>query len=323
MRRRDLLKAAGAGAAALAAPGLVLAQTPGVPLVAWLSVAGSENPMWQDLLVRGLATEGLLLGRDLRLAFVHVENAGPAIAAGVEEILALGPDLIIVDGTSRAEAVLAATTTIPVVFNNVDDPGRLVANLSRPEGNATGFWIGDRPVGQRIETLRMVVPNLERVIYLYHVRDEHPDRIASYEEGTSAAGLAFAPVGVAEPGQIAMALSPFAGEPGTGILVSAGGMLYRDRTAVIRPVNATRIPAGYFWSQYAQEGGLMAIAPDIYDPIRSTGIYVGRILNGLPIADLPVQPVTKVQLTLNLAAARSQGITIPAALIELADEIIG
>jgi putative ABC transport system substrate-binding protein len=94
----------------------------------------------------------------------------------------------------------------------------------------------------------------------------------------------------------------------------------RDQLAVVTARHA--IPAISPYLDYAGAGGLMSYGSSLADAMRLVGSYVGRILKGETPAELPVQQAVKVELIVNLAAARGLGLDIPPALLARADEVI-
>ena len=83
-----------------------------------------------------------------------------------------------------------------------------------------------------------------------------------------------------------------------------------------------KVPAIFGFREFPAAGGLMSYGSDIVDQQRTMGGYVGRILRGEKPGDLPVQQSIKVQLVLNLKAAKTLGITLPQTLQVAADEVI-
>ena len=66
----------------------------------------------------------------------------------------------------------------------------------------------------------------------------------------------------------------------------------------------------------------MSYGGDFAQSHRRAGIYAGRILKGEKPSDLPVQLVTKVELIINLKAAKTLGLEVSPSLIGGADEVM-
>ena len=87
---------------------------------------------------------------------------------------------------------------------------------------------------------------------------------------------------------------------------------------------ATRshLPAIYFTRDLVEAGGLLSYGPDLSESFRRAAVFVDKILKGAKPSDLPVERPTKIEVVINLRAAKALGLTVPPSLLARADEVI-
>jgi putative tryptophan/tyrosine transport system substrate-binding protein len=96
--------------------------------------------------------------------------------------------------------------------------------------------------------------------------------------------------------------------------------LHRD--TIILAAARNNVPAVYYLSDYAREGGLLSYGVDQFDTWRRAPAYVDRILRGAKPADLPVQFPTKFEMVVNLKTAKALGLAVSPSILLSADEVI-
>jgi putative ABC transport system substrate-binding protein len=162
-------------AACAVRPGGARAQERGRLRRIGLLMAGAEpDPDSQQraiAFVEALQGLGWAEGRQVRLERRWAAGDPVLFRAHAAELVAMGPDLLLADGTPSVAALLRETRQLPVVFVRVGDPvgSGFVESFARPGGNATGFTAFDPLMGPKwIEFLREAVPGLARVGLLFH-----------------------------------------------------------------------------------------------------------------------------------------------------------
>ena len=329
MRRRSFIRLLGGAAAAW--PVVARAQQPArLPLVAILrsEVAGdSEGLRNTAALVQGLQALGWTEGRNIRIEQRWAGGSVGAMKALARELVALGPDVIVVISTPVTAAVMQETNTIPIIFlQNFDPVGSgFVKSLAAPGGNITGFTSYEPAMASKwLELLKEVAPQAARVAIMYN--PQTAPYAGALLRSIETAGLAFAIQPIAMPirhaGTIENAIEAFAREMNPGLLVLPDVTTTLHEELIVKLAAQHRLPAIYPWRHFVTAGGLMCYAVDLPDLWRRSASYVDRMLKGEKPTDLPVQVPTKYQLVLNLKIAKAIGLEVPPTLLARADEVI-
>lgn len=323
--RRDVLGLiAGAGCVG-AAP--VPAQERMRRIALMMSVAESDPDFLRRIAVfrTELARLGWVEGRNLRLD-IRWAGGDPAQAArNATELVALSPDLGLVNGNPTLLASRTAMKSVPVVFVMITDPVGLgfVPNLNRPAGLLTGFANYDFDnVGKWLETLISIAPAIDRAVFLHNAASASFGRFLSALEAAAVPrGIAVSAAPVIDAQGVDAGLERFAGTR-TGLIVQPDLVTSTHRSRIVAAAARLHLPAVYPFRHFVDVGGLISLGVDIGDLYLKAAGYADRILRGEKPGDLPVQYPTKFEMVINLNTARALGLTVPPDLLARADEVI-
>jgi ABC-type uncharacterized transport system substrate-binding protein len=290
---------------------------------------GSPSDTYDQSLVEafrdGLRKIGIVENRHVVLDFAWVRNESE-LPQAVTELTQRGAKLLITCGTSASVAAKRQVSTIPILFITVGNPVGvgLVASLSHPGGNATGFSdmhadLGGKYLEFAIELGKPHAP----VDYLwYSAWADGQHRLEVTERAAQSLGVELRPRAFTDIAEVNNAFAAMKVGEAVTVIIQSSPFSYRHRERLISSAMNHSLGAIYAHPQAARDGALIAYGPDYIDLNRRAASYAERILKGTKPADLPVQQPTKFDLVINLKTARALGVTVPYSLLSRADELI-
>jgi putative ABC transport system substrate-binding protein len=323
MKRRQFMTLLG-GAAAW--PLTARAQQPAVPAIGYLN--SESRDLSADRVVafhQGLKETGYVEGQNLAIEYRWADGQYDRLPALVADLVRRQVTAIATNGPGLP-AAKAATATIPIVFYSGFDPVQqgFVASLNRPGGNLTGVTSLNIEVeAKRLELLHELVPSVAVVAALINPTSPQAETVSrNMQTAARTLGLqlhilqasserdfdtVFASLIQLRAGGLAIGTHPFFNSRSEQLAALAS----RYAVPVISP-----------YREFVAAGGLISYGGSLADLDRLAGVYTGRILKGEKPADMPVQQATKIELVINLKAAKALGLTVALALLTRADEVI-
>jgi putative tryptophan/tyrosine transport system substrate-binding protein len=322
MRRRDFIKVA--GTAAVAWPGGVFAQQTGKVWRIGFIAHGHET--FYDALFEGLKELGYVEGQNLLVERRYAKGRAELFPEFAAEMVRLNVDVVIVVTTPAALAMKKATTVIPIVHPNAIDPLKtgLVKSLSHPGGNLTGgAQLTAEASAKRLEALKKLVPSVSQIAVLWN--PGNPAIVFAWQETQSAArkmGLPLQSFEVRSPDEFNRVFIAIVNSAPDALLVLQDAVTLQQRKEIVEFAKRNRLPGIFQAKGWAEAGGLMSYGEDLPYMYRRAAHFVDKIFHGAKPDDLPVEQATKFELVLNLSTAKAIGLSIPDALLALADEVI-
>lgn len=324
MTRREVIALGGGVLASWTLP----SHAQSLPVIGYL---GSETPdRYASRLAAfraGLAEAGYAEGRNVDVEYRWAEGQYRRLPELARELAERQVSVIVAPGGAEvALAAKSATSTIPVVFEMGGDPIALgvVDSLSRPAGNLTGVSSLSVEVSRkRLEFMGELRPGIK--LFAAAINPASPtanSQLRNLLMAATSLGLELRILEASTEPEFGAMFAAAAQMRAGGLIFSSDPYFaYRSPQLAVLAI-AHAMPAITQSRDFPIAGGLMSYGGDFEQSHRHTGIYAGRIIKGAKPSELPVQRVTKVEMCINLKAAKALDLSFPPSLLSSADLVI-
>ena len=316
MKRRDFI---GGICATMAFPFAVGAQQHKVWRIGFLGSGRLELAL--PVFRKQMADQGYIEGKTFMMDIREAQGRYELLPGLAKDIIGGSPDVIVAEATPAIAAVQRETSSIPIVMSPSTDPigSGFVRSFAHPGGNITGFanMFGDL-TAKSLEFLRLVLPSAKTVAVLMSNNPTHVPLFEVARTGGQRLGFTALPFVAPTPPDLERAFLEISKASCDALYVLADPY----RPIIAQMALSARLPSIYQYSLFVDIGGLMSYGPDILNIFKRAAVYVDKIIKGAKPADLPVEQPTTFHFVLNLKTAKALGLSVPASVVAMADQVI-
>lgn len=293
-----------------------------------IAVTYAETPPTEDALagtIAGLAEAGFRDGDSMRLLVRGAQLDTGTMNAIMAQVAEERPDLLLTFSTPTLQAAMRRIRGVPVVFNLVASP-EAAKVCTTPEDHLPGFTgvSSASDYGALAHALREAFPSARTASGIFcpsEVNSEY-NRV---EMGRALAevGIDYRPMPADRPSDVPAALDAAIAQRPDALVALSDNLSSTAMPAVLKAAAGARMPLVGFVSDLAEGGAIFVLARDFRELGVQGGVMAARVLRGESTDTMPIELPRTTRLVVNADAARALGITLPPAMVERADRVIG
>lgn len=277
----------------------------------------------RDGVLDALNEAGYSEGKNLKWQYQSAQGNTGTAAQIARKFIGDQADAIVTIGTPSAQAAVAGTKRIPIVFTAVTDPvqGQLTPSWEASGTNVTG--VSDvLELGKQMELVKQVVPEAKRIGIVYNPGEANSVAVVeALKEILPQYDLTLVEAAAPRSVDVGSAARSLVGKVDV-IYTNTDNNVVSAYEALVKVGNDMQIPLIASDTDSVKRGAIAALGVNYHDLGLQTGRIVVRILEGEKPGDIKPQTSENIQLFINLAAAEKQGVTLSEELIERATEVI-
>jgi putative ABC transport system substrate-binding protein len=270
-----------------------------------------------------LKAQGFEDGKNITFVYESAQGNPGTAAQIAQKFVGENPTVIVPISTPSAQAVVAATSDIPVVFTAVTDPlgAKLIANLEKPGANVTGM--SDlSPIAKHLALIKEVTPNAKKIGVPFNPGEANAVTLVELLKSEGAKmGYEIVEAPAPKSSDVLAAAQSLVGKSDV-IYVPTDNTIVSALEAVIQVGTDNKLPVFAGDTDSVKRGAIAAIGFNYYDVGRQTGQIVARVLKGEKPGDIAVQGVEITELYVNPGAAAQMGVELSSDLVGRAKEVV-
>ena len=296
------------------------------PVVGFLQITSSTTmDSTREGYAQALADAGFVDSETVSIIFKDAQGDVSTAQLIARDFVSRRVDLIGTASTPALQAALNATSEIPIVFSTVANPYLAGAGEAADSHlpNVTGVFTTS-PVDRALALVTEIMPGVSRVGTLYDPSEAFSEMyLEMAREAAADLGLEWVEIMVTSSTDIVPGVQALKSRGVEAILQIPGNLLDTGIDGEIKEASDLGIPVLSVHTGHVDRGALAAIGWNFWQAGYDAGKVAVRVLRGEKPADIPFQSVEKEQLYVNAETAKLFDITIPPAVLERADQVIG
>jgi len=266
---------------------------------------------------------GIEPDKDARFVVVNAQGDFPTVNSIAHKFVSDKVDMICCLATPSLQASMNATSDIPIVFSRVANPFLAGAGTSPTDHlpNVTGVATSS-PFEETIALLKQLLPEAKAIGTLWVPSETNSEYYMKMQkEAAEEAGLKTVTVPINSTSEISDASVTLVGKDIDAIYQISDNLTSLGFEAEVKAANEAGIPVFCNQSPEVERGAAVGLAWDFYDAGYEGGKIAIRVMKGENPRDIPIQSMKGARLTVNLKAAKTQGLTIPEEVVKRAEKV--
>lgn len=277
----------------------------------------------RDGVIKQLEKEGFVQGKNLKVKYQSAQGNTGTAAQIARQFIGEKPDAIVAIATPSAQAVVAATKTIPVVFSAITDPvaAQLVKSKEASGTNVTG--VSDiLELQPQIDLIKKVVPNAKKVGVVYNPGEANSAVVVKQlKEVLVGQGLELVEASAPRSVDVSSAARSLIGKVDV-IYTTTDNNVVSAYEALVKVGNEADIPLVASDTASVERGAVAALGLNYFNIGEQTGAIVSRVLKGEAPGSIAFETSKNLALHLNKKAAAEQGVSLNDDLVKTAEKVI-